>query len=307
MEPMKLNVLFCMYSYSGNGGMRSEHPDVRDWLLATIPKATKDERVGRIGTLDEAETPITMNRNKSVVEARKGNWDIIVMVDSDMSPDRLLGHTADAKPFWDTAFDFLYRHYPKGPAAIAAPYGGPPDYENVYVFTWRNHETGHLDETDAKLAAFTREEAAVRTGIEDVGALPTGLIMWDTRIFELTEPKKPGEDSWFYYEYNDIYQSSKASTEDVTATRDISLVGTQVLGYNPIYVAWDCWAGHHKAKCVTRPQLLTAEMVGDVYARGLGRPRSDEGVLSLKQDRLPPLVHGKGAVAKLVERLNNGN
>jgi hypothetical protein len=41
-------------------------------------------------------------------------------------------------------------------------------------------------------------------------------------------------------------------------TRDLSLVGTQRLGYNPVYCNWDSWAGHWKPKCVGKPQVVPA-------------------------------------------------
>jgi hypothetical protein len=83
------------------------------------------------------------------------------------------------------------------------------------------------------------------------------------RVFELTEPKKEGDKPWFYYEHPDIYQSQKASTEDVTMTRDVSLVGTQKLGYNPVFCNWDAWAGHWKPKCVGKPVVIEAKSVSD--------------------------------------------
>ncbi|MEK0126623.1 hypothetical protein, partial [Bordetella pertussis] len=89
---------------------------------------------------------------------------------------------------------------------------------------------------------YSRAEASQFTGIGEVAALPTGLIMYDMRIFDMLEPKDENSKPWFYYEWADKYQSEKASTEDVSATRDMSLVGQQVLGYSPVFCAWDSWA-----------------------------------------------------------------
>jgi len=100
-------------------------------------------------------------------------------------------------------------------------------------------------------------------GIQECAALPTGLIMYDMRVFELTEPKTLEDKPWFYYEWSDMYASNKASTEDVTMTRDVSLVGTQKLGYNPVYCNWDAWAGHWKPKCVGKPVFIEANGVSD--------------------------------------------
>jgi hypothetical protein len=266
-----VDILFTTFSYGGNGGMKSEHPDVRDWLIQTIPKAHKDKRIDRVALKDFADTPITMTRNLAVATARKGDYDVLVMIDSDMSPDLLAGHPA-AKPFFDSSFNYLYERMENGEhVAIGAPYGGPPPVENSYVFRWGTHQSDHPDDTDIKLDQFTREEAATHSGIEPVAALPTGLIMWDMKVFELTEPETKEDTPWFYYEYSDKYETEKHSTEDVTATRDISLMGTTKWGYSPIMVNWDAWAGHWKPKCVGKPSLMTPEAAGRQFEKASKR------------------------------------
>jgi hypothetical protein len=266
MTPMKLKVLVAAFSYGGNGGISSEHPDVRDWMLRTFPAAKDDQRVASIELIDIADTPITMSRNRAVVAARQTGADVLIMVDSDMRPDCDCGLKPGAKRFWDSSFDFLYNHWAKGPVVIGAPYCGPPPNEVPYVFRWRQPESDNPNDVDCKLDLFTREEAAERTGFEQVAALPTGLIMFDVRAFELTEPAKPGDKPWFYYEYEDIYESTKASTEDVTATRDLAFAGWHELGYNPLYCNWYAWAGHWKPKCVGSPRLITSDAVGEKLA-----------------------------------------
>ncbi len=103
----------------------------------------------------------------------------------------------------------------------------------------------------------TPKAAGVRhlTGIFD---LTTDEIH---RLFELTEPKTKHDYPWFYYEYTDKFQHTKCSTEDVTASRDMSLAGCRQLGYNPVFVNWDAWAGHIKQKTVGKPQLVTPDHV----------------------------------------------
>jgi hypothetical protein len=87
--------------------------------------------------------------------------------------------------------------------------------------------------------------------------------MYDMRCFPLTEPKTENDKPWFFYEWKDKYQADKASTEDVTQTRDLSLVGTQTLGYNPVFCNWDAWAGHWKPKCVSKPQVISASGISE--------------------------------------------
>jgi hypothetical protein len=284
MTPRKLNVSFFIYSYGGNGGAKSEHPDIREWLLPTVIKMKADPRIGEIRQHTLADTPITLTRNKSVLMARAEGADVIVMIDSDMTPDVHLGRDGSARPFWDTSFDFLYNHYDKGPVVIGAPYCGPPGgTENVYVFHWEDLGSHRGRETPFTIQAYTRTQSFYMAGVQECAALPTGLIMYDMRAFELIEPSKLSQSEvldsllmgkltkseamaalrrgFFDYEWKDGYAAEKASTEDVQNTRDISLAGEQVLGYNPVYCNWDAWAGHNKFWCVGKPTLHCAENV----------------------------------------------
>jgi len=313
MTPRKLKVAVATFSYGGNGGMKSEHPDVRDWLLETVPKIKADPRVeAYFGPPDKewefADTPVTMCRNKAVATARKYGVDALLMVDSDAAPDLYVGADPSAVPFWDVAFDFLYDRWAKGPVVVGAPYCGPPPFENVYGFRWRNRASDEPGDSDIRLDQYTRDEAFELRGIQEAAALPTGLILFDVRVFDLIEPHpsdavatimarlKPRWDKgerfssleevenlvrwvvgekdrlskpWFYYEYPDHFETEKVSTEDCTVTRDISLTGLIKLGYNPIHMAWSSWAGHWKPKCVGRPSLLTADSVSEKLRRAM--------------------------------------
>lgn len=253
----KFNVGFVTFSYGGNGGISSEVPDIREWMIPTITELSRDERVDQIRVWNLADTPITMTRNRAVLQAREFGVDVLVMVDSDMKPDVNAGDPT-AKPFFKSSFDFLVNHYHKGPCVIGVPYCGPPPVECVYVFRWQNMQTGNPN-PDFQLEMYDRHTAVTLSGIKECAALPTGLIMYDMRLFSLTEPKSDQDKPWFYYEWKDIYHSGKASTEDVTNTRDFSLVGVEKLGYNPVYCNWDAWAGHWKPKCVGKPQFIDAK------------------------------------------------
>lgn len=262
----KFNVGFCTFSYGGNGGISSEVPDIREWITPLIAKLSKDERVAQIRMWNLSDTPITMTRNRAVIQARECGMDVLVMIDSDMKPDINNGFDPAAKPFFDSSFDFLVQHYPKGPCVIGAPYCGPPPVENVYVFRWLNRESVNAN-PDFQLEMYDRHTAVKMAGIQECAALPTGLIMYDMRAFALTEPQADADKPWFYYEYKSKYQDEKASTEDVTMTRDLSLVGTQKLGYNPVFCNWDAWAGHWKPKCVGKPQVVEASNISEKLKR----------------------------------------
>ena len=267
-------------------GQNQEHPASAGYVMGLMETLHNDDRVDLIRPFRLSDTPITMSRNRCVREALENDIDYVLMIDSDMSPDCEPG----APPFWETAWNFMMERraneealaerliedkdfdprvaisqsIAKYPAAtIAAPYCGPPPHECVYVFRWESLSTGDA-EPSFRLTMFDRDDAARKTGIEEVAALPTGLILYDTRVFRrLPVP-------WFDYEWKDSYRSEKASTEDVYQTRNASIMGF------PQYVAWDCWAGHVKQKIVTKPQPLTIKRMQKVYADAILRTQSTE-------------------------------
>ena len=252
----RLNLGICTFSYGGNGGISSEVPDIREWMIPLVVGAAKDERIEEIKVWNLADTPITMPRNRSVLMAREYGVDVLLMVDSDMKPD-----IDGSEQFFPSSFDFLYNHYEEGPVCIGAPYCGPPPNECVYVFRWQNNASESAN-PDFRLEMYDRHTAARMEGIQECAALPTGLIMYDMRCFDLTEPQTADDNPWFYYEWPDKFASHKASTEDVTMTRDLSVAGTRALGYNPVMCNWSAWAGHWKPKCVGKPITLDANTLG---------------------------------------------
>ena len=254
----KYNVMFFRFPGLQPGG--AEHPDTTDWLVQTVIKCKSDPRIDKVLNSRIADTPITMSRNRSIELARQAGADFLCMIDADMAPDMYLGTDPKAYPFFDVAFNFLTKNQAQQPAVIAAPYCGPPPHENVYVFKWANLQSDNPN-PDHALTQYTREESALRYEIEEVAALPTGLILIDMRALDKIE--KP----YFYYEWEDGSESQKASTEDVTFTRDLSMSGV------PVFCAWGAWAGHYKVKKVGRPQLINAAGVSEKYRKARERER----------------------------------
>lgn len=246
-------VMIAQFPY-GN----STHPAVGDWVAETVVKCREDKRIGpgNVTLWRKADTPITMTRNQCLLRAEQMGIDYVLMVDSDMEPDLPL---PGAKPFWDTAWEFALAH--DGPCVIAAPYCGPPPVEGVYAFRWEGQQSNHPGR-DAQLLPFTRTEAAEATGIQRAAALATGMMLIDMRaVARLPHPR-------FYYEWKGDgercptcgvpkpgEQAHKASTEDVTFSRDLTYHRV------PIYVTWDCWQGHWKPKCVGKPQPVHPDAV----------------------------------------------
>lgn len=262
MQPLKLSVYIATFSYGGNGGIASEHPSVGRFIARTMLAAARDPRVERIIEKDYCDTPITMVRNRAVCDAKQAGCDLILMIDSDMEPDHRLGVDEFARPFWDEAFTKCYEEYSKRPLGVCvfAPYGGMPPNENPFCFVWRKYQNDTPDD-HMKLDLMTREEAHALTGFHEQPAAPTGLILYDMRLFELNRPTKKGDKSWFDYEFTDIYQQDKGSTEDVFQTRNMVMSCYRQYGYIPLFGAFHCWAGHWKKKCVSRPVLLSYDEV----------------------------------------------
>jgi len=245
-------------------GGNAEHPGEVDFVINTVVQCMSDPRIGQLVHWRLNDTPVTMSRNRCVRDALAQGVDILLMVDSDMGPDLI----NPALAFWPRALDFIARRWNEAPTVIAAPYCGPPPHENVYIFRWKNLESDHPN-PDFQLAQFSREEAAERSGIEAVAALPTGLIAVDMRIFsgyQVGEQTLRLPTPWFYYEWTDEFETHKASTEDVTFTRDVSLLfGAQ--GLETVFVDWDTWAVHFKEKGVGKPALVDPGKLARLFSR----------------------------------------
>jgi hypothetical protein len=266
MQKAKVDIFIALFCYGGNGGVSSIIPEIAIWMTKNYHEMKKDERIGRIAIKTYSDTPIYMTRNRSVRDAKALGYDMILMLDSDNAPDAYLGHEADAKPFWETSFAFAYERLMQGlPTVIAAPYCGPPpnpcpppgiiDHGEVpYLFQWTNTESDAPD-CQFRIDILTRLEASRLKGIYPVAALPTGVCLFTLNSFEGL--KKP----YFRYEMNED-GSEKRSTEDVVATRDISLYWMMTKGITAIWANCDAWAFHHKPKKVGKPKMVYLEAIG---------------------------------------------
>lgn len=267
MTRPKIKLFIAIFAYGGNGGIASTSPQLAVWLAQLNAQLAKDDRVEGVGIKIISDTPITMTRNQAVGIAQQGGFDMVLMLDSDNQPDGYLGADPDSKPFWDVAFEFAYERLTKGvPTVIAAPYCGPPQHpvhrtegEVPYLFEWLN-DSSEEGRPGYQLHRMNRNEAAKIRGIYPVAALPTGVCLFTTNAFEPL--KKP----YFYYEFNDDH-TEKASTEDVVATRNISLAWMEKLGEPVIFAACDSWALHYKTKAVGRPVLMPVSAVSEDLRR----------------------------------------
>lgn len=281
-------VLIASFPYSSPNCI-----DLANWVTQTVISCREDKRIGpgNVSTWHVADTPITMGRNRAVKVAQDAGYDYLVMVDDDMVPD--LPYEG-AKPFWPSTFDFMVNH--PGPCAVAAPYNGPPPEENCYVFRWANRESGHPN-ADFQIEAYRRAECENMRGIQPCAAFPTGICVFDVRAFDVLRKAKMSNEQilegfkagaltkdaairqlkmqtgHFYYEWTDDGQTEKASTEDVTLSRDLGYVGV------PIYCNWDAYAGHRKIKTVGRPGAIPAHVVPEmIRQRAMELAREEFGI-----------------------------
>lgn len=269
MQPAVVDILVCLFCYSGNGGVASTIPQLVFWWGSVFHKMKSDPRIGRVGTVELCDTPITMTRNQALLMARAGKFDFVLMLDSDNEPDAYIGKDPQATPFWDTAFDLAYDRLMKGKQTIvAAPYGGPPPEpgqidggEVPYLFQWENNESD-VERPAFKIRILTRNEAALMRGVHRVAALPTGVCLISTDTVKDMPPP------WFYYEF-DEYAAKKNSTEDVVFTRNASLFHQAKHGENVCFATCDSWAYHHKTKKVGRPVLMPVEVVAEHFRKAV--------------------------------------
>ena len=281
MQSRTLRIGLVSFPYAGNGQFSSEHPSLRPWFAKTAKFIDNDPRFqsypsgNKIWSKDFCDTPIPMTRNAAVGAAKADGVDVLVMFDNDQIPDLYVGYVPEAKPFFQSSFDFLYQHWDKGPCVIFAPYCGAPPHpitggeENVYVFHW-DLNRNNWEKGLTRLTQFTRREASQCSGFMEVAAGPTGLIMIDMRVFDHPDLVLP----WFEYEWEGDgarcphcnqskpgYRMQKATTEDVFFTRNCFLAGI------PVYCNWDSWAGHVKPEIVGKPWGATTNQFHEQFIK----------------------------------------
>ncbi len=325
---VKVDVLIAQFAYAGNGGVAAILPELGTWLAGLTQTLNKDDRIGRVAVKRYGDIPLTMERNRVVRDSVEGKFDIIVMLDSDNVPDLYLGRKHWAKAFWDSSFEFAYQRLLRGvPTVVAAPYCGPPPHpvnggeENVYVFYGQSNRTDS-GEVSLRVEAYSREHASQMRGIQEMAAGPTGCILYTTSAFELLPidrrsdseilaefksgvidseqcARKLRMQSYFWYEFTDGWQTRKASTEDVTNTREIGMSGQLKHGEPICFCNWDAWAGHMKPHCVGMPEPIRMETISAVYQEAvLKNVKADEFIADvdfLRGRQVDPSVYEKAA------------
>lgn len=268
-KPLPDLLKLCIYRFPFGW---QEHTNCVNWFANTCHRMSHHPRVNELLTEAINDTPVDMSRNRALRHALDNNVDFAIFVDADMYPDYEQSNpelAPDALPFFPHALDFAIDH--KTPCCVGAPYCSQPPEEMVLVMRWRQQET-HDPDGQIKMDKYTREETIGLTGFEQVAALPTGLLLIDMRAIREMPPP------WFSYQFTDPERTKKASTEDVVFTRDLSLCGV------PQYVFWNAWAGHWKAKLVTKPIGIVYESIPGRIVQSVRRRIALEQHLAKKKE-----------------------
>jgi len=227
----------------------SHRQEVANWLveatISTMSDAEVQPYVEDLLHIPVAQVPTDVARNKLVQVAQKEGVDFLFQVDDDAAPP---------EGFFKAAFLFLKKQ--KQPSVIGCGYVCGGDQQQVQVFQWAS-PNNHAEKSFA-LMQIPREDAARRTGIEEVANIGTHCIAYDMEAF--LKIKTPH----YAYEYDEAH-TKVLSTEEVYCHRNMWLNGVK------LYCAWDFWAGHVKNQTWGKPYVLQKKDIDKTYleqARG---------------------------------------
>ena len=200
-----------------------------DWLALTCHKIATDPRFSGLESFFVDQHGVCLARNLAVETARQRGCTHLAMIDSDQVPDYISG----APPFWDTSINFMLAV--DEPCMVAAPTAKADGTVVVY----REVET---DDT-CQLEFVDNEYAATATGIQQVHAVSLAMSLIDLRCFDILEAWRPEGNQvcppFFRFGYHDRTESSLLFGEE-SMTMNLTEAGV------PVFVNWDCWAGHSK-------------------------------------------------------------
>lgn len=288
--PPKIRLAIVRFSYDGQ-----ERVEVGQWIARNAPILNNHPRVADVGWSCPIGYPITCQRNAALAAAHRNGYHFVLFLDTDMVFDAhcresFVNHPnlpvmSDQRPFMPAALDFALEH--PGPCVIAAPYCAGPPEERVLVHRFHEYESNSANAPaqGLKLQCFSREEVMTRTGYEQVAALPTGMMLIDTRMCDVLHAP------WFSYEYADQDETRLAGTEDVVFSRNLYYLGI------PQYCDFSGWACHVKNKHVGRP----IKYPNTAYPVAV-RKTWDAEILSRAKSQRPPDVLNEEA-ARIVREM----
>src|SRR5579885_1981421 len=235
-----MKFLVCIARPAADGYERAE---VGNFLVEAVTVSLSDPEVRPLID-DVLHVPVSLfptnvARNKIIDLCQERRVDICFMADADSAPPA---------GWFKAAFLFLAGHH--GPAVIGCPYvcGGPE--QRVQVFEWQS--PGNHAQTSFALKHVNREDAARRTGIQEVANVGTHCVAYKVSCFDVID--RP------YYSYTfDAAQTEVLDTEEVSCHRRLHLAGV------PVYVSWDHWSSHFKEERHDKPWLVGRDKVEQTY------------------------------------------
>lgn len=240
--PDKVKIGIAVFTYNGQASAY-----LGKWIHDSSAVLKQHPRVESVDVMVLEGYPITRLRNKACHIASAEGIDFLLMLDDDMRPDCEVQSDPEAKPYFPSVLDFMLAH--DGPCIVGAPYCASPPNERCIVMKLEPIADPSAI-LPAKMKSYSRREAAVAKGFEEVPALPTGVMMIDCRALRALVPP------YFQYEFKTGLELELASTEDVYFTRNMAFAGV------PNYVAWDSWAGHEKKVVVRKPRVPDVRDIG---------------------------------------------
>jgi hypothetical protein len=242
-HPERVKILVTVFTYD-----RTMSAECLTYTAKLFAQMSTHPRCGGLEVSYSHGYPTDRARNYVVKSARENGFGFVLMLDNDMKFDANVGLDPNAKPFLPSSLEFALEQ--PTPVFVGSPYCSSPPSQDVVVMKHREYLPDMPNGLGKKLDKYTRDEAAVATGIERVAALPTGCLLFDLRAFDILPPP------WFYYEYTDPpYNTALASTEDVVLTRNADWLGISQ------YVNWDAWSNHLKYYEVGKPRICPVDSV----------------------------------------------
>ncbi len=221
----------------------TERAEIGTWLVEVVSVSITDPEVKRIVEdvvhIPVSQVPTDVARNKLVKACQQNDIDILFMVDDDASPP---------ESWFKTALQFLVKQ--KQPAVIGCPYVCGGINQEVQVFRFAS--PGNHPQQSFTLSHYPREEAARKTGIEQVPNIGTHCVAYDMRVFEALDTP------YYAYTLNEDH-TGVIETEDTNCHRKLYFKGV------PIFVSWDHWAIHWKLAGHDRPFVVERKDIDACY------------------------------------------
>ncbi len=217
-------------------------PSVAHWLFFL------GYRIGRVHpeithvTLSEAGNwRVDTCRNVCVADARRAQATQLLFLDPDMALDYYAFRgDPGAKFWWPEAWEFI-REQPE-PCVAAVPYCGGRNQELVHVFR------PGLPEEGRETVRLLPDEAARLTGWQRVGAVGTGCMLIDMRVFDILDR---WEKAPFFKDQYD--EDSDWRHTAITQSQDLYFCQRCRRAEIPIWVNFSCWSAHHQPHLAHRP------------------------------------------------------